>query len=196
MKEKRRIVIFDYDSKYTPDIVRAVQRFNLVHPEDALIIDVIKARECKSESEAGKADIISHSGGDGRPIQEDIFGIPKLYICHSHQWKARKEGGMISRLIDYYKGVRFIDILEDDDILGRRGKMTIMEDHCLAVTKAPSSARVLATSRAVDNCGREVEIIEGLKYPDGSVSIQGHPEEGAASHIFHNFLLPRSKHHP
>ena len=46
--------------------------------------------------------------------------------------------------------------------------------------------------RAVREDGRKIEVIEALRYPDGSVSIQGHPEEGTAAHVFYNFLKRRT----
>ena len=86
------------------------------------------------------------------------------------------------------KGVRTIDIIEDDDILGSRGKIHIMKYHSLAVTRAPKNTRVLAKSKTIREDGKEIEIIEALRYPDGSISIQGHPEEGIANNVFQNFL--------
>ena len=66
--------------------------------------------------------------------------------------------------------------------------MPIMEHHELGVVSPPPSAKVIATSKARDSSGKEIEIIEALRYRDGSVSVQGHPEEGRAFHILYNFF--------
>ena len=66
--------------------------------------------------------------------------------------------------------------------------MQIMKFHELAVKEPPRNAKVLAVSRALNRSNEEVEIIEVLKYDDGSIGVQGHPEEGTAAHIFHNVL--------
>jgi GMP synthase-like glutamine amidotransferase len=84
--------------------------------------------------------------------------------------------------------LRYIKVLQDDEILGRRGNMPIMQYHEYAVVSPPRDAEVLATSTAVDENGREVDIVEALRYRDNSISIQGHPEEGTAFHVIYNFL--------
>lgn len=122
------------------------------------------------------------------PVKENTGNVPKLYICHSHQWKARQEGGVVVRLKDYIKGIRYIDVLESDAALGHKAKLPIMEYHTLAVVHPPACAKVLAISKAKDKDGKDIEIIEALKYPDGSVSIQGHPEEGTAAGVFYNLF--------
>ena len=147
-----------------------------------------QAEKYPFESSAGSADIIIHSGGDGTPVKENVTGIPKLYICYSHQWKAKAEGGKVVRLKSLIKGVRHIDILEDNEVLGKKGKIPIMQYHEFAVTQPPPRTKVFATSRVSDEDGGDLEIIEALEYPDGSISIQGHPEEGTAAHIFYNFF--------
>ena len=184
----RRVAIFNYDSIFAEDIRKVILHYNRLHPEDTFWIDIYRSCDCLCESTAGPADLIIHSGGDGIPVKEDATGVPKLYICHSHQWKAEAEGGKLVRLEGYRKGIKFIDLLEDDEILGRKGRMPIMQYHSLAVLQAPSSAKILATSRVVDYNGEEIQIIEALKYPDGSLGIQGHPEEGTAVHIFYNYF--------
>jgi len=184
----KRVVIFDYNSVFSKDIKEAIFKFNLLFPQRQYQVDIYRAEDYPYELLVGEADMIIHSGGDGLPVKEDMVGIPKLYICYSHQWKAKLEGGEIVRLKDYIKGIKSIDILEDDVILGKRGKLSIMKYHSLAVVKAPACAKVLAISKAIDEDGREREIIEVLRYPDGSMGVQGHPEEGTASHIFYNLL--------
>jgi GMP synthase-like glutamine amidotransferase len=184
----RRAVIFNYDSIFAKDIENTISRYNLSHAGRGFTVNVCRAREYASESIAGPADVIIHSGGDGRVVREDTNGVPKFYICHSHEWKARNEGGSIIRLSGFIKGVHFIDILDDDEILGGKGRMPIMQYHALAVIRPPRSSKVLATSRAHNADGKEVEIIEALRYPDGSLSVQGHPEEGRAAHIIYKFF--------
>ena len=141
-----------------------------------------------SEAETGSADAIVHSGGDGRPLIENIKAVPRLYICFSHEWKAVAGGSEIIKLQNLIVGIKAVDILEDDIIFGRKGKMHIMKYHELGIVSPPRKTKVIATSEAYDLNGKKVEIIEALKYPDGSVSIQGHPEEGRAIHIIYNFL--------
>lgn len=187
----KKAVVFNYNSRFASDIIDIIHAYNLLRPGKAFLVDMYRAEECLSELQSFPADVIIHSGGDGAPLREDAADTPKLYICHSHQWKARKEGGEVIRLNETVFGIRNIDVLEDDDILGRRGKMPIMQYHELAVVGQPRSAKVIATSRAQDLDGKEIEIIEALRYPDGSISIQGHPEEGRAFHIFYNFLERR-----
>jgi GMP synthase-like glutamine amidotransferase len=184
----RRAVIFNYNSRFADDIIRSIRIYNLLHPKKMFSIDVYRTGECRRESEAGPADVIIHSGGDGKPVIEDVLNIPKLYICYSHQWKAKMEGAKVTKLKEKIEGLRFINVLEDDDIIGRRGKMPIMEYHEFAVVSSPRSANIIAISKARDLSGKELELIEALRYPDGSISIQGHPEEGRAFHILYNFF--------
>lgn len=184
----RKAAIFNYNSIFAGDIVKAIHMYSLLRRRKAFSIDMYRAEKYLSESQIGSADIIIHSGGDGRPVKEDAANTPKLYICYSHQWKAKMEGARVIRLKAHIEGIRPIDILEDDDVLGRRGKMSIMEYHELAVVSPPRSAKVVATSKVRDLNGKEIEIIEALRYPSGSVSVQGHPEEGRAFHIFYNFF--------
>ena len=184
----RRVVVFDYNSRFCDDIVRMVERYNSKFSDKLFLIDVYKSMEYSFESLVGRADVIIHSGGDGEPVREDVHNIPKLYICHSHQWKAKKSGGEVVRLNGYVTGLKSIEIVEDDDILGRPGEMVIMKYHSLAVTRPPKEAKVLAKSRAAREDGEQIEIVEALRYPDGSLSVQGHPEEGSGYHIFENFF--------
>ena len=184
----RRAVIFNYDSKFSGDIIKTLEAYNLLRRGNAFSVNMYRAKDCPSESVTGPIDVIVHSGGNGRPVKEDVTDVPKLYICHSHQWKARIEGGKLVRLKGHIEGIRPVDVLEDDDILGRRGSMPIMEHHELGVVSPPPSAKVIATSKARDSSGKEIEIIEALRYRDGSVSVQGHPEEGRAFHILYNFF--------
>ena len=189
----RKAVIFNYRSMFVKAIENVIKDYNLFSADDSILYDTCKVRGYLSESMAGSVDIIIHSGGRGTPVKEDKLDISKLYICHSHQWKARHEGGEVIQLGKLIKGVMDIDLLEDNEVLGRKGKLPIMQYHELAVTKAPPGARVLATSKAVNSSGKEIEIIEALEYPDGSISVQGHPEEGTAKHIFYNFFKRRIK---
>ena len=184
----RRAVIFNYNSIFAINIVTTIEAYNLLHPKEAFLVDMYRAEKHLSELQTGPADIIIHSGGDGIPVREDVMDTPKLYICHSHQWKAGLEGGKLAQLKKKIFGIRNIDVLEDDDILGRKGKMPIMQYHELAVVSPPSFAKVIATSKARDLDGKEIEAIEVLRYPNGSMGIQGHPEEGRALHILYNFF--------
>ena len=184
----RRAVVFNYKSHFFPNIIKAINRYNSLFPDRAFTVDSYDASKVSSESSAGRADLIMHSGGDGRPVREDTAGIPKFYICHSHQWKAKKEGGSIVRLNETVKGVKTIDVSEDDEILGKRGPLAIMAYHRLAVLESPSRAKILATSSIIDPDGKRTEIIEALRYADRSFSIQGHPEEGTAEHLLFNFF--------
>ena len=183
-----RALVFNYNSRFAAHIVQAIHAYNLLYPKRAFFVDMYRADECGCESEKLPADVIIHSGGDGRPVKEDVTDTSKIYICHSHQWKAKLSGGEVIRLKDPVTGIKDIDIIEDDDMLGKSGKMRIMEYHELAVVKPPSCARVIAVSKAQDAGGKEVEIIEALRYPDGSISVQGHPEEGRGFHVLSNFL--------
>jgi anthranilate/para-aminobenzoate synthase component II len=184
----KKILIFNYDSRFCGDIERSIQEYNAMFPDKAFLVEVCRASGCPFESLAGPADVIIHSGGDGEPVIEDIKDVPRLYICHSHQWKAKKSGGNLLKLDRYITGVQAIDILDDDNILGKKGKMPIMKYHSLIVTKAPVAAKVLARAKILVDKNLVVDSIEALRYPDGSVSVQGHPEEGTAIHIIHNFL--------
>lgn len=184
----RRAAIFDYKSIFARDILRAIEMYNSLDPKEPLSDNIFSAEKYHRESLAGPTDIIIHSGGNGRPVIEDVENIPRLYICYSHQWKAKIEGGKVIRLNEHITGMQSIDILEDDTIFGRKGKMPIMQYHELAVVAPPPSAKVIATSKARDLKGKEIETIVALRYSNGSVSIQGHPEEGTAFHIFYNFF--------
>ncbi len=184
----RRVVVFNYNSKFAPYFGETIARYNESRPGNRFVMDMYLFDRVESESDAGPADVIIHSGGDGRPVRENVHSVPKIYICHSHEWKAQAGGGELIQLSGCIKGVQHVDILEEDDILGTRGKMPIMKYHELAITTAPWDAEVLAVSKALDEDNRVIEIIEALKYDDGSISIQGHPEEGTAEHIIHNMF--------
>jgi len=184
----KRVAVFNYNSIFSEDIKKTILRYNQLYPEDRFWIDVYPAKDCLCESMIGQVDFIIHSGGDGQPVKEDTIGVVKLYICHSHQWKAKAGGGRIVNLGSYRKGVQFINVLEDDEILGKKGLMPIMQCHSLAVVQAPLNAKVLATSEVTDEQGKKIRIIEALKYPDGSLGLQGHPEEGTATHVFYNYF--------
>ena len=140
----RRVAIFNYNSQFAEDIESTIRGYNILFPEKAFSIDMHESERYPLESLAGPVDMIIHTGGDGRPVKEDLTDIPKLYICHSHQWKAVLGGGRIVKLRDLEKGVKYIDLIEDDEILGKRGKMPVMQYHELAITKPPREARVLA----------------------------------------------------
>ncbi|MGB2630906.1 MAG: hypothetical protein WBD24_06950 [Candidatus Omnitrophota bacterium] len=184
----KRAVIFNYNSKFAKDIEKTLLGYNLLHPADPFEIDIYPYKEFERESDIGHADVIIHSGGKGRPVKDDIAGVPRIYICHSHEWKAVYSGGKIVQLSGCMKGVQEIDVLEEDEVLGKKGKLPIMKYHELAIKEPPKNTKVLAVSRAIDSKGKEIEIIEALRYPDGSTSVQGHPEEGTAAHIFYNHL--------
>ena len=81
----KKVVIFDYDSIFTGDIGNTISRYGILRSERAFSVNICKSRDYLSESMAGVADLIIHSGGDGKPVKEDVRDIPKLYICHSHQ---------------------------------------------------------------------------------------------------------------
>ncbi len=184
----KKVAIFNYKSKFAQDITRIVQMYNLSRPLNVFDFNIFSFEDIRAESEAGTVDFIIHSGGDGTPVKEDTAGVPKLYICFSHEWKAVSGGGVMVELSSLIKGVREIEVISDDPVLGPKGRMPIMKYHELAITTPPADADVIAVSRSKDKSGKEVEIIEALRYKDGSLSLQGHPEEGTAAHVFHNFL--------
>jgi GMP synthase-like glutamine amidotransferase len=184
----KKVAIFNYNSKFAQDITRTIRAYNLSRPLRPFDVNMFNFEDIRTESEAGTVDLIIHSGGDGRPVKEDTTGVPRLYICFSHEWKAVLGGGVMIELSETIKDVREIEVIKDDPILGPKGKMSIMKYHELAITAPPADAEVIAVSRSKDKNGREVEIIEALRYKDGSLSLQGHPEEGTAAHVFHNFL--------
>jgi anthranilate/para-aminobenzoate synthase component II len=184
----RRAVIFNYNSKFADDIVKSFHVYNLLRPKKAFSIDMYSADKYTSEAEIGSADAIVHSGGDGKPVIENMKDVPRLYICFSHEWKAVAGESEIIKLQNLILGIKAIDVLEDDIIFGRRGQMRIMKYHELGIVSPPRKAKVIATSKTRDLNGKKVDIIEALRYPDGSVSVQGHPEEGRAVHIIYNFL--------
>ena len=159
----RKASVFNYKSIFAGGIIRSISLYNFLHPDRSFSVDMLTVDRLCKESLMYPADIFVHSGGDGIPVEEDIEGVPRLYICYSHQWKAKSEGGRVIRLDQRITGLRYIDILQDDDVLGRRGKAPIMQYHEYAVVIAPRDAKVLATSKAVDEDGREVEIIEALR---------------------------------
>lgn len=61
------------------------------------------------------------------------------------------EGGKVKRLKENIVGIQSINVLEDDDIFGKKGKIPIMQDHELAVVRPPRSAKVIATSKVRDS---------------------------------------------
>ena len=145
-RARRRMVVFNYDSRFIGDIERTVLRYNVLHPDNPISLDVYESSSWARESEVGRADLIGHSGGDGTPVLEDM-NVPKFYICHSHQWKAKKEGGVVSRLEGYIKGHHLVDIVEEDAVLVRNNTTTLEvgRDNTLVVSpELPSELRVKA----------------------------------------------------
>ena len=184
----RKLAIFNYKSRYLKDIKKTIDWYNRTYPEKAFQVCVFDAKDLVCESHAGHVDVIIHTGGDAPLVEEDVKGTPKLYICYSHQWKARKEGGDVCKLKMLRKGIYYISVLDDDPVLGKKGEMPIMQYHEFIVSRPPSSAKVLAVSKIKNDDGPDTLVIESLRYPNGSISIQGHPEEGTAAHIFYNFF--------
>ena len=169
----RRLAVINYSSRFLKHIGESVERYNRLNPDNAFSYDIYESGECSGESMVGDVDAIIHSGGDGIPVKEDTNSIPRLYICFSHQWKARQEGGEVVKLKELIKGVKPIDVLADDRVLGKKGRMPIMQYHEYAVVKPPRYAQVLATSRAMDTSGKDRDIIEALRYATGDL-----PQEG------------------
>lgn len=191
---KKRAVLVDYNSTFTAGIESQIRAYNEAHPEDAYAVDTYRASSLDNLADVGEADRVIHTGGVGEPVKGDTKGNPsKLYVCHSHQWKAEEGGGKVERLAEYQKGTGYMDVKENDPVVGNAGKVPIDKYHVLAVTKAPKNAKVVATSRQTLEDGREVETAEAIRYEDGSVSVQGHPGGGAAAHVIHNYLGPEYK---
>jgi len=183
---KRTLAIVDYGSKFTSGIERKVEDLNKKNPEKAYNIKTYKASDLENLAEIGEPDKVIHTGGTGDPVPGTTQG--SLYICHSHQFKAEQEGGKVERLADYQKGVGYMEIKEDDPIIGDQGQSAIEKYHTLAVTEAPKNAKVIATSKQTLKSGDEAEIIEALRYSDGSVSVQGHPGGKTPSAIVGKYL--------
>lgn len=182
---KRAIAIIDYDSMFTESIEDKIKGFNMNNPEEAYDIHTYKASELGDLAEIDEDKTI-HTGGQGKPVNGSKPG--SLYICHSHQWKAEKEGGKVEHLADYQKGIGYMEVKEDDPVIGEQGHSPIEKYHTLAVTEAPKNAKVIATSKQTLEGGREVETAEAIRYDDDSISIQGHPGGKTPSNVLYNFL--------
>ena len=183
---KRTLAVVDYDSQFTKGIERKVEAFNKKNPDKAYNVTTYKASDLESLAELGEPDKLIHTGGTGDPVPGSTKD--SLYICHSHQWKAKEEGGKVEELADYQKGTGYIDIKEDDPVIGNKGQSGIEKYHKLAVTKAPGNAKVIATSKQTLENGEEAEIIEALRYFNGNISVQGHPGGDTPSKIIDNYL--------
>lgn len=181
----RKLAIVDYGSQFTEGIEDKVRAFNRKNPNQALHVKTYKASDLESLAQLN-ADKVIHTGGQGDPVPGTAPG--SLYICHSHQFKAEQEGGKVERLADYQKGTGYIDVKEDDPVIGEQGQTSIEKYHTLAVTEAPKNAKVIATSKQTLESGEETEIIEAIRYADGSVSVQGHPGGKTPSDIIDNYL--------
>ncbi|MCH8067297.1 MAG: hypothetical protein IIC69_01820 [Nanoarchaeota archaeon] len=182
---KRTLAIVDYDSQFTGGIERKVEDFNKAHPDKAYRVETHKATDLESLAQLN-ADKVIHTGGQGDPVPGTAPG--SLYICHSHQFKAEQEGGKVERLADYQKGTGYMDVKEDDPVIGKQGQTSIEKYHTLAVTEAPKNAKVIATSKQTLENGEETEIAEAIRYVDGSISVQGHPGGDTPSSIIDNYL--------
>ena len=183
---KRTLAIVDYGSQFTDGIERKVEDLNEKNPEKAYSIKTYKATDLENLDQIGEADKTIHTGGQGDPVPGTSPG--SLYICHSHQFKAEQEGGKVDSLADYQKGTGYMDVKEDDPVIGEQGQTSIEKYHTLAVTEAPKNAKVLATSKQTLDNGEEAEIAEAIRYADGSVSVQGHPGGKTPSDILENYL--------
>lgn len=183
---KRTLAIVDYGSQFTRGIERKVKAFNNKNPDNALRVDTYKASDLENLAQIGEHDKLIHTGGAGNPVPGSTQN--SLYICHSHQIEAEKQGGKVERLADYQKGTGQIDIKEDDPVIGEKGQSNIEKYHTLAVTKAPSNAKVIATSKQTLENGEKAEIIEALRYANGNISVQGHPGGNTPSKILDNYL--------
>lgn len=181
----RTLSILDYGSQFTGEIEKKVKEWNEKHPDKAYRVETHKASDLENLAQLN-ADKVIHTGGQGEPVPGTAPG--SLYICHSHQFKAEQEGGKVERLADYQKGTGYMDVKEDDPIIGKHGKSAIEKYHTLAVTEAPKNAKVIATSKQTLESGEEAEIAEAIRYADGSVSVQGHPGGDTPSSIIENYL--------
>jgi len=185
-KPKKKLAIIDYDSIFTGGIEEKVRQFNVHNPQDSYQVITYKASDLKSLDDV-KADKVIHTGGQGDPVDGERPG--SLYICHSHQWKAEKEGGKVEHLADYNKGTGYMEVQDDDDVIGKQGSQVPIEKyHTLAVTDAPKNAKVIATSKQTLKDGRKVETAEALRYKDGSISVQGHPGGKTPSYVIDKYL--------
>ena len=183
---ERTLAIVDYGSQFTSGIERKVKAFNRKNPDQAVNVETFRASDLESLAELGQPDKVIHTGGQGDPVPGSTQG--SLYICHSHQIEAEKQGGKVERLSDYQKGTGYMDVQEDDPVIGEQGQAKIEKYHTLAVTKAPKNAKVIATSKQTLESGEEAEIIEALRYANGNVSVQGHPGGDTPSKIIDNYL--------
>jgi GMP synthase-like glutamine amidotransferase len=183
-KPKEKIAIIDYDSMFTGGIEEKVKRYIAKNPGDSY--QVLKASDLESLDDIDATKVI-HTGGTGEPVPGERPG--SLYICHSHQWKAQQEGGKVEHLADYNKGTGYMEVQDDDDVIGKQGSQVAIEKyHTLAVTEAPKNAKVIATSKQTLKDGREVETAEALRYKDGSISLQGHPGGKTPSYVIDKYL--------
>ncbi|MCH8329010.1 MAG: hypothetical protein IIB81_01305 [Nanoarchaeota archaeon] len=183
------VAIVDYDSRFTKGIEAKIRKFNKKNPDSAYKIETYKASELENLAQISGAKKLIHTGGTGDAVSGYTQG--SLYICHSHQIEAEKQGGKVERLSDYQKGTGYMDIQEDDPVIGEQGQAKIEKYHTLAVTEAPKNAKVIATSKQTLEDGREVETVEALRYDDGSISVQGHPGGNTPSEIINNYLGTR-----
>ena len=180
------LAIIDYNSQFTKGIEKKVKAFNKENPGRAYRIETYKASDLENLAQIREHDKLIHTGGAGNPVPGSTQN--SLYICHSHQIEAEKQGGKVERLADYQKGTGYIDVKEDDPVIGKQGQSAIEKYHTLAVTKAPKNAKVIATSKQTLENGEKAEIIEALRYANGNISVQGHPGGDTPSEILDNYL--------
>jgi len=182
----RTLAIVDYGSKFTSGIEGKIRDFNKKNPDKAYNVKTYKASKLENLAQLDSADKVIHTGGTGNSVPGSTED--SLYICHSHQIEAERQGGKVERLSEYQKGTGYMEVKEDDPIIGEEGRSAIEKYHTLAVTEAPKNAKVIATSKQTLENGEETEIIEALRYANGNVSVQGHPGGDTPSKIIDNYL--------
>ena len=77
---KKTAAIINYNSLFASDLEKISKKYNILNPENAYHVDIYNADDVFSESEIGHYDVILHSGGDGRPVKDDLLKIQRLYM--------------------------------------------------------------------------------------------------------------------
>ncbi len=193
--EQKKVLVVDNGTKYMQNLTEKINSHAKEHSKGKKItIDKVDVSKLKSLDNIKDYDAIILSGSTHRGhkntghdyilknAKDDAYIVG---VCHGHQSIAHIYGGIVEKLDDYEVGNKEITITKDDDVIGKKGKMSIYKNHKYAVTELPSELEVIAESKV----GRKT-IIEAFKHKTKNIyGIQGHPEKGGkAEQILYNAL--------
>lgn len=133
-----KIIVLDYGSKYTQDIVEMVRDldvFSLLLPYD---VDVNELKDARGIILSGSSDHVYEEGS--KQLNQEILdlGIPVLGICYGIQLLAHHFGGDVTRLNGIERDLQLVNFTQDSPLIDNLNKQELFHmEHYDVVTKLP-----------------------------------------------------------